>query len=429
MAGFGATDVLVRGRSRRGLSFLIAVGVPFLAGFVCRITDNSLYEDHVALFAAAEAIAFFMLPAIAEDGLSIVTGERRGPIRVDREGITFSGRALLSRAQIKNVAVEALPDGMRVIHVSAMRQRASVLVELADEAMACALIDALGFDVDRHVATFSVHEDPLRTQMKRFVARLLVLAGGAAIAFVVMWLSWRGEPLFLLMLVPAVLVYSLVIPKARIRTDVRLGVDGLMLRHRGRPRSVPLSSIVQVRQVRHEDGVAPPESILALEGGEELLLRFGVETEASASAQHAAFVTRIRQVLARRHRPRETGESLLRRGDRDAKEWARHLSSLSSIDEGYRVATLPDESLWRVAESAVSDPSARVGALVALCAPSVHFDAASRARLQCLVDQTAQRDLRAAFEAAWRGDSGAEIIVAYDRARHLRDLVARQRCV
>lgn len=416
MAGFGATDVLLRGRSRRGLSFLIAVGVPLLAGFVCQITDLALYEEYVALFAAAEAIAFFMLPAVAEDGLSIVTGERRGPIRVDRKGITFSGRALLSRAQIKNVAVEALPDGMRVIHVSAVRQRASVLIELADESMASALVDALGFDVDRHVATFSVHEDPLRTRAKRLAARLLVLAGGAAIAFVLMWLSWRDEPLLLLTLVPSVLAYSLVIPKARIRTDVLLGVDGLMLRHRGRPRSIPLSSVVQVRQVRHDDGVAPPESILALDGGEELLLRFGVETEASACAQHAAFVTRIRQVLARRHRPRETGESLLRRGDRIAKEWVEHLSSLSRLDEGYRVATLPDESLWRVAESAVSHPSARVGALVALCAPSVHFDATSRARLQRLVDQTAQRDLRAAFEAAARGDSGAEIISAYDRA-------------
>lgn len=414
MAGFGATDVLVRGRSRRGLSFLIAVGVPLLAGFVCRVTDNTLYEDYVAIFASAEAIAFFMLPAIAENGLWFVTGERRGPIRVDPTGIVFRGRALIARAQIKNVAVEGLPGGMQVVHVGGFQ------IEVPDDEAARLLVEALGLDPDRHVATFSVYEDPLRTRAKRFAARLLVMAGGAAIAFVVMWLSWRDEPLLLLTLVPAVLVYSLVIPKARIRTDVLLGVDGLMLRHRGRSRSIPLSSIVQVRQVRHDDGVAPPESILALEGGEELLLRFGVETEAAACAQHAAFVTRIRQVLARRHRARETGEALLRRGDRDAEEWARHLSSLSSIDEGYRVATLPDESLWRVAESSISDPSARVGALVALCAPRVCFDAASRARLQRLVDQTAQRDLRAAFEAAARGDSGAEIISAYERVRPSR---------
>ncbi len=418
MAGFGATDVLVRGRSRRGLAFLVAVAVPLVLGLGCKVTNNELYENYVALLAAAEAIGFFLLPAITENGFPFVTGERRGPMRADREGIAFRGRALLSRAQIKNVAVEGLPGGARVVHVSALRKKADVHVEVTDEEMARALIDALGLDADQHVASFSVHEDPLRTRAKQLAARGAVALGGAAITGGVLFFSWPRQeaPLLLMALVPALLAYALVVPKMRLRTDVFLGADGLMLRHRGRARSIPLSAIVQVRGVAHECGASPAEALLVLEGGEELVLRFGAEPDALASAQHAAFVTRIRQLLSRRHRPRETGEALLRRGERDATEWTRHLSSLSAVEEGYRVAAMPVETLWRIVESAVADPSARVGALVALRAPCVGFDEEARARLKALALRTAQRDLRAALEAAAAGADAAAIVAEYDRA-------------
>ena len=71
---------------------------------------------------------------------------------------------------------------------------------------------------------------------------------------------------------------------------------------------------------------------------------------------------------------------------------------------------MPEEALWRIAERAAAEPTARVGALVALRA-RLDDDARQRCR-----ERTAQRDLRAALEAAAEGAEAEAIIAAYDRA-------------
>jgi len=402
MAGFGASDVLVRGQSRRGLAFMVALAIPTVAALLCELTDNSVYEDYVALFGAAEAIAFFFLPAIAPNGVGLFTGERRGPLRANREGISFRGRSLLLRAQIRNVAIEGLPGGMQIVHLSALRAQHDVHVEVEDDVKARALIAALELDPDKHVATFTVHEDPLRSRVRWLAARAFIAAGGLAVSGTVLFMARRHE-LLLLVLVPALLVYALLLPRARIRTDVVLGADGLTLRHRGKPRSIPLSSIVELRS-------EPNVAILVLRE-EELVLRFGVDDDAKASILHAAFIARMKQTLARLHRPRDPGEALLSKGERHAAEWARHLLTLGGADEGYRVTTMPDDTLWRIAEGTVAEPTARVGALVALRS---RFDDDARARLHDLASRTAQPELRAALEAAADGADGDAIIAAYE---------------
>jgi hypothetical protein len=406
MTAFGASDVLVRGASRRGLALAVAAGTPALLALLCEVTGSTELEAYVGLLAAGEIIGLFFLPAIAPNGIGIVNGERRGALRADRDGIGFRGRPLLARAQIRNVAVEGLVGGAQVVHVSALRAKHHVHIVLGDDEKARALVAALDLDPDKHVATFSVEEDPLRGRWRWLAARALIAVGAIAVAAAVLYVA-RDNQLLLLALVPALLVYSLVLPRARVRTDVELGADGITLPHRGRLRSIPLSTIAELRTQRNE-------ATLALLDGEQLVLRFGGDNDGNAEIQHGAFVTRMRQTLGRRHRPRDPGEALLTRGDRDTSDWARDLVTLTGEAEGYRVATMPAETLWRIAEGTVVEPTARVGALVALHAT---LDDDARVRLHDLATRTAQRDLRAALEAAASGADAEEIIEAYQRAR------------
>jgi hypothetical protein len=404
MTAFGASNILVRGSSRRGLALAVAAGVPAGLAALCELTNSDLRE-HVALLGAAEAIAFFFLPAIAPNGIGFINGERRGPLRADRDGIGFRGRQVLARAQIRNVAVEGVLGGAQIVHVTALRAKHDLHIEVADDETARALIAALQLDPEKHVATFSVEEDPLRSRARWLVARLLIALGALAVAGAVLYVARRQE-LLLLGLVPALLVYSLLLPRARVRTDVALAADGLTLRHLGRTRSIALSAIAELRTDRNE-------ATLVLASGEEFLLRFGADADEQASLQHGAFVAAMRRALGRRPRTAEPNEAMLTRGERDASDWARHLLSLAREDEGYRVASVPPDTLWRIAEGTAREPTARVGALVALRA---RLDDDARARLAELASRTAQSDLRAALEAAASGAEAGEIISAYERA-------------
>lgn len=78
------------------------------------------------------------------------------------------------------------------------------------------------------------------------------------------------------------------------------------------------------------------------------------------------------------------------------------------------MATVQPDTLWRIAEGVNADPTARVGALVALHA---RLDDETRSRLLDLATRTAQRDLRAALEAAAAGADPDDILAAYERAR------------
>ncbi len=406
MAAFGASDVLVRGRSRRGLALVVAAATPVLLTLLCEATGNEDLEGYVGLLAAAEVIGVLFLPAIAPNGFGFVNGERRGPLRADRDGIGVRGRSLLLRAHIRHVAVEGLIGGRQIVHVSALRAKDDIHIELEDDEKARALVIALDLDPEKHVATFSVDEDPLRSRVRWLAARLLVAAGALLIGAAVLYLARRND-FFLFAVVPALLGYSLLLPRARVRTDIALAADGLTLRHRGRQRSIPLSSI-------SEPKVSGNTATLVLTNGETLDLRFGGDNDETAALHHGAFMARLRQALGRRDRSRDPGEAMLTRGEQETSDWAKQLSALARAEEGYRVATVPPDTLWRIAEGSSAEPSARVGALVALHA---RLDDDARVRLQDLATRTAQRDLRAALEAAASGAEPEEILAAYESSR------------
>lgn len=406
MSAFGVSDVLVRGASRRGLALAVAAAVPAALAGLGELAGTDI-RAYVALLAAAEVIGFFFLPAVAPNGIELIDGERRGPLRADREGIGFRGRQVLTRAQIRNVAVEGLVGGAQIVHVAALKSKDDLHVEVPNDETARALIAALELEPDKHVSTFSVEEDPLRGRARWVAARALIALGALAVVASVLWLA-RQQELLLLALVPALLVYSLLLPRARVRTDVGLAADGLTLRHRGRARSIPLSSIAELRSEHNE-------ATLVLASGETLLLRFGAERDDGAALQHDAFVARMRRALGRKPRTGDPNEAVLARGERGATEWARDLVALARAreGEGYRVASVPPDTLWRIAEGVSREPTARVGALVAL---QSQLDDDARARLTELASRTAQRDLRAALEAAASGADAEEIVAAYEDA-------------
>ena len=405
MAAFGASNIVVRGRSRRGLAMVIGLLLPVALGVVAEATDHEELMGLVGLLAAVEAIAFLFLPAIAPNGIAFLDGEQRGALRADRKGITFRGRVVLTRARIRNVAVQPRAAGGQSVHVSAMRRGDDLHIDVDDEEKARALVAALDLDADQHVAIFSVVEDPLRSRARWLAARGAILAGGLGVTLTVLGFARRNE-LLLLAVVPALLLYALLVPRARLSVDLALGADGLTLRHRGRLRSIALAAIGELRSVKNT-------ATLRLVDGEELVLRFGGDADEEAAVQHAAFALRMRQALVRRDRAHDPSEALLARGQRDGAAWSRELLALARPVDGYRIAAMPEETLWRIAEGSTAEPTARVGALVALRS---RFDDEARERLQSLAGRTAQRDLRAALEAAAEGAEPDAIIAAYDRA-------------
>ena len=341
MAAFGASEVLVAGRSRRGIALAVAVGAPALLVLICEATGNAHLEDLVMLVAAAEAIGFFFLPAIAPNGIGFVKGERRGPLRADRDGLHFHGRLLLARAQIRHVAVEGLLGGRQIVHVSAVRARDDVHIGLTDEEKARALVVALDLDPDKHVATFSVEEDPLRGRLRWLAARLLIALGALLVAGGVLYLARREEAL-LLALVPALLAYALLLPRARVRVDISLAADGLTLRHRERLRSIALGTITEVT-------TAGSTATLLLANEEQLVLRFGPDVDATASLQHGAFVARLRRAIPARRcshaasGSRASGPSTSRRSrvHRRAIAWPRSSRTRSGASRRASTQTRP----------------------------------------------------------------------------------------
>ncbi|MBX3187757.1 MAG: hypothetical protein KF819_12110 [Labilithrix sp.] len=407
MPRFGHSDVLVRGRSRRGLALVLGIVVPLVLAVLCEVTGNGALQPLVALLVGVEAIVFFFLPAIAPEG--ILTGEQRGALKADREGIVFRGKRILAREQIRNVAVEPQPGGARIVRVSAQRARDGVDIEIADDEGVRALLDALELAYDAHVATFSVEEGPLRSPGRRLLARGLVIAGALAIVGGVLLVA-RREELVLLAMAPLLLVYALVVPRARLHADVVLGADGLVVRFHGKLRTISLASIIEARSVKNE--------VTLVLGDESVLLRFGPDADVG-SVQSASFVARLRQARVRLEGPREREpvEALLARGTRAADAWVEHLRAIGAGDDGYRTARVPDEALWRVVEAAGSEPTARVGAMIVLRERAAERGAEEVSpRLRVLAERTAGHDLRAAMEAAAEGDADAAIVSAYDRA-------------
>jgi hypothetical protein len=405
MAAFGASDAVIHVRSRRRTAVALMVALPVILGIACEVFGAEDLNGYVAVLGLFEAIAFFLLPAVLPaDALG---GERRGPLRADRTGVFFRSKLLLRRENVRGLWIEPKRGGARTVYLAARRARDDVAIEVEDDERVRSLLEALDLHRDRHASRFFVYRDPLRTRAERFGARAAI-AGGAAAILAGIFFLFQSNPFAILGLVPFLILYAIAVKRARRKTEVMLGTDGVVVRAGGRLRTIGLTEIRAVRA--HAE-----TAIVVLENEAPLTLQFAEQNPVRA---RDAFVVALQHRLPLREE-NVVGDhlaSLLTRGERSGSEWIRDIAQTAGTAEaeGYRVAPVPDETLWRIVEHAAADPTARAGALVAL---GERLDDEGRARIRELASATTRADLRAALEAAASGESAEGIVDALDAKR------------
>lgn len=412
--GVGSSTAVVERRSGRGWLVAIALGVPvaLLALFIA--TKREEYELFAAVVGFIEALIFFMLPAIAPDGLSAKNAKVR--VHADREGIVVGKKLLLARRDIESMWIEELRDGTQRVHFAAKRARDDLALLVENDAGARALIEALDLQHDRHAATFAVESAPLRTPLMQQLVRAMIWMGGLALSSAVVYFAIQSAFIGFL-LVPVLLVYSMILRRMRSTTRVAIGDDGLVVRAHGALQQIPLNAITKITKTQEKREVVLDVDRSANAKAQNLLLRFAGN---AAEEKANAFVKRARaaQIHLREQDDAESQgmrASLFARAGRPIPQWLEDLRRVGGggAAEGYRECALPDEELWRILEHPAADSSARAGALIALRS---RLDELGRIRIAQIAGATAHQDLRAALDAATAGESETDIAEAFDAA-------------
>ena len=403
MPVFGSSDALIRRRRRqRGLAVAAALALPAILAFLFEATHDPAYQFVAAMIACFEAVGFLLLPAIAPQG--ILTGERRGELRVDRTGVWFRKKLALPRDQIESVWVEAREEGGRFVHLAARKARDDLAILVEDEKHVSTLLEALDLRHDRHAAGFVVESAALRTVVGQRLTRALVLLGGALLGGAVVYHAYRYA-LVGFALVPVLALYSMTLRRMRLTSRLVAGADGIVVRAGGVLRQIPFAGVRTVTRSK-------AEAVVELDTREALTLRFVGE---GAEAKCNAFVSRVKKSVACVDRKPDPFAALLlpaASGGRGVQEWLAELRRITGGGAGYRQGAVPDEELWRLVENPGADAGARAGALAAL---RPRLDEIGRVRIGELAGGTAHRDLRAALEAAAAGETDEAILEAYVR--------------
>jgi len=190
----------------------------------------------------------------------------------------------------------------------------------------------------------------------------------------------------------------------RLRADVVLGADGVVIRRGARERFIPLARTARVLETD-----AGAELVLA--GGERLELavvppwlrpsRGADLTPALAQRRRARLIALLRDRVARARRGAPETAALLARRGRPLPAWRAALRALIRDAAGYRSATLPRDHALEVVEDGLAPVELRIAAALAL-SPGAGGDAAPRLRVA--IDGCASRDVRVALEQAAEGE-------------------------
>ncbi len=178
---------------------------------------------------------------------------------------------------------------------------------------------------------------------------------------------------------------------------VTVGADGILvawplLRRR---RFVRYADIADVRAV-------PGVIVLTLRDGGRYEIATATNAKSpSALDEHNALLERIEDAREARRQDEESGASLslaLARGGRSARAWVKDLAAMSEASgTGYRAATLPKETLWRVALDPTEPEELRIGASLTLRAD---LDEEGRTRLRAAAEASASPRVRVALAGA-----------------------------
>lgn len=186
------------------------------------------------------------------------------------------------------------------------------------------------------------------------------------------------------------------------RAPLRVGADGVAI-GLAAPRFVPYADIDRLERDRTRRGHTHHLAVLVLRSGERLHVGASVELDDPATLTRVgAAQGELDEALERHRLERHGGKAttaraaLFARGDRGADDWLRELRARAQPG-GFRETTLEPTEPLAVIEDPTAEPTARAGALVALCALGLTDE--HRTRVRAAAAATAAPRLRVALEA------------------------------
>jgi hypothetical protein len=316
---------------------------------------------------------------------------RAARARTGAEGLFLDGALALAASRVQAAWVQ--PDAHEGLPSVRFRTRpwGRFEVVVRDTTAARALLHALDDDRPPAPVRFWTSARPL-AEPHRYgrVACLLGIFVGLGLVV------GHAVPLALVLAVAALLALC---AGVAFPTRLTVGADGVLLQWLGTERFVAWADVAAVE---------------AFDGGVVLVLYrerwITLRTPAAREFRHPAgeAMTERMQTAWRADRRAaawrdEVTARLLRREGSRTREWVRALRSLAgSEDLGYREAAVLPERLWRVVEDPGAEPTARIGAAVAL---SALLDDASRERLLAASDACAYPWVRIALATTAAGSA------------------------
>ncbi len=343
---FGCTRLV----PRTLLSILAAPILPMIIAVFVAPTMLSGYKAE-----ASWLLGFYLLLRYVLRKRTTPIASRDGQAAVEPKGLTFGGKLVAAREQIRQACVVPISAQGVTLRLAMHGWRPNIDLRVKDEATARSMLTALGHDPTHAVASF-------RTTIRSKAKSLLVLA---AALFTVMVGTAIGAHLpagpfwwaFLLVFLASSAIGWLT------RATVDVGADGVAVRSWFRKRFIPFACVSSVQRSSRE------VALLLHSGGRVVLgvTNEGGEQDPDLDMLGDRVTSAFQQSLA--HKEREEHKALLERGSQPVHEWVQRLLSLARGAPNaspYRAPSIDPEALWRIAEDPAARPDVRLAAAVVL---------------------------------------------------------------
>ncbi|HEY2370050.1 MAG TPA: hypothetical protein VGH87_26815 [Polyangiaceae bacterium] len=317
------------------------------------------------------------------------TRDREVMVRAERGTLSIDGRVRFSKIGSAYLQPrDGMPPNVRVSN-----GLDAIDVSVGDEAGALELLRALGTDPERSVSRFRVYEGIFANKRAQ-TAVTMVVGIGAVNALSLLPPGIKGVGFFAL----AVLTVL-----NALRSTVLVGPDGILVVSSWRFARKFIGFANIAHATTGQWGVT-----LTLQSGKTIELRTTAGPKAKDETRDAllARVNAGIAALASREPSVDTA-TLVARGGQALDEWMKRLTAIANPATSYRALAVPAESFWRVLEDPAADPTARVGAAMAL---RQRLDDDGRARIRVVAENSVHPKVRVALDA-----------LAADRDEELRE--------
>jgi hypothetical protein len=322
-------------------------------------------------------------------GLGMFLGSRRKRsklVRADAAGVSLDGQLALPAEQLLGgyVTRGAVPQA-KLVHTSGNE---CMTLDVPTPAVGEELLAALGLDPKHRALEVSGASLLTVTVLHNFLVPVLMFALVVLGMLITRPLVPQVGPILAVLAGVAgghAFFWS--------RSRITVGNEGVNYRWLGFDRYVAYADMASVSSEANR-------IVITLDSGEKVRLPIAVATTVTAPVtdqKRIAIEQRIREQLDR-YRARTAQappHELVAREGRSTRDWLGALTDLTRGDTTYREPVVPAEDLCRVLDDPSSDPSARVGAAVAL-KQSGDQDHVRRVRVAAAM--TAQPKLRVALE-------------------------------